>query len=183
MKKLLLSPLGVIFLCLTALSMLFFNIIKPLLPVRPQSNSPVMTTIPSPPAVDLSVENTVPGHALQKLAAIGWKRQVGRNPFVNKARVGGEPEWLSEPVPVSAPPVPAPPPIAPPPSEGRHLLQAIMIGPEGKSAQILTKTVVEGDVLKKIGKVIKIEPDFVVIEGPNGKRVLHLEKNKPEVSP
>lgn len=99
--------------------------------------------------------------------------------------VGELPPWLDETgLVLSAPRSGAPnawdPPPPPPPRRGvregrgrpRHAVTAILIRSGGRVAVVDDRTVVAGDQLASGARVLRIEPDHVILQEPDGTRTV-----------
>jgi hypothetical protein len=180
MQKLLKNRLAVAVLCLIAGIFVYFNNIAPIM--FPKNDGEILPEITvliednQDSVQNVSVSDQDLGlfsdsSAVVTLQKIGWKRIANRDSFINEKRSGAgntmekiiEREDLT--VKCSSKSV----------ISSQPLLRAISIGSQEKIALIGTRELHEGDRFV-LGRILKIDQDSVLIEGPYGIRTIHLKK-------
>ncbi|MBN1982181.1 MAG: hypothetical protein JW795_11660 [Chitinivibrionales bacterium] len=188
LNKLLRNPIMVIILCVTAAGFVYFNLFKPLTSsgktrdsggVNPETvqETAVETSDPEQ-ANDPLQQQMLQLHTPEYLKRTGWKRQSGRDPF----SVLSSKEQL--PPSVTTPEIPneinqQQLTARTKKNRSQNLLQAISIGPQGKIALLGNQIVREGDS-GQFGRVVKIDPDSILLQGPQGLQILHFKKTTQE---
>jgi hypothetical protein len=189
-KGLLKNPLIVAGLIIIAIGFIFVNNILPYIksnevpaedvPVEPisqqvQIDTPVVSELLPTDGIQQTKSLTLLKENMLKTK--GWIRTTSRDPFEN-TRTDTEDEKTSkvadnnktENVNVR---IPITTVAKKPPVKVKSILKAISVGTIEKVALIGSSVYHEGDTCS-LGVVKKIDPDSVIIAGPNGIRILHL---------
>ncbi|HMA64649.1 MAG: hypothetical protein ACM31E_10480 [Fibrobacterota bacterium] len=190
-KGLLKNPLVVAGLIIIAIGFVFVNNILPYMksdeipdetaPVEPVAQQDQLDIpVESEPLSQDEIQPIKTGLLLKNnlLKTQGWVRTTSRDPFENtrtdtenekQAIVTTNTKLANVNVPIIADKVAKKPRV-----KEKSILKAISIGTTEKVALIGSSVCHEGDTCS-LGVVKKIDPDSVIIAGPNGIRILHLK--------
>lgn len=190
-KGLLKNPLVVAGLIIIAIGFIFVNNILPYMksdeildetaPVEPVAQQDQLDIpVESEPLSQDEIQPIKTALLLKNnlLKTQGWVRTTSRDPFENtrtdtenekQAIVTTNTKLANVNVPIIADKVAKKPRV-----KEKSILKAISIGTTEKVALIGSSVCHEGDTCS-LGVVKKIDPDSVIIAGPNGIRILHLK--------